>query len=293
MHVPGGQGRPDRAGCALTCATCSRSKACLGAEIEALLARAEGVSRRPRDRAAPVREGGRQPLLRALDPHPLVVRDRRRRARRRTCSTGRSPAPRPRRASRCSTRCATSRRWGRRASSSATQARGAAELVARAREVRGDQRRRRPARAPLAGPARRVHPQAPLGIARGQAGGDRRRRAPQPGRPQSTSTACRRWAPRSCSAARATLLPCGRRRARGARSTTELDDALDGADAVMMLRVQRERQTEALFPSEREYHRRWGLTARARPSAQAGRWCCTRARSTAGSSCRPRSPTAR
>jgi aspartate carbamoyltransferase catalytic subunit len=28
----------------------------------------------------------------------------------------------------------------------------------------------------------------------------------------------------------------------------------------MMLRVQRERQSEAMFPSEREYHRRWGLT---------------------------------
>jgi aspartate carbamoyltransferase catalytic subunit len=29
----------------------------------------------------------------------------------------------------------------------------------------------------------------------------------------------------------------------------------------MMLRVQRERQSEAMFPSEREYHRRWGLTS--------------------------------
>ena len=58
----------------------------------------------------------------------------------------------------------------------------------------------------------------------------------------------------------ATLLPSEVARL-GAQVTTELDEALDGADAVMMLRVQRERQTEALFPSEREYHRRWGLTA--------------------------------
>jgi aspartate carbamoyltransferase catalytic subunit len=58
----------------------------------------------------------------------------------------------------------------------------------------------------------------------------------------------------------ATLLPAEVGRL-GAKVTTELDEALDGADAVMMLRVQRERQTEALFPSEREYHRRWGLTA--------------------------------
>lgn len=58
----------------------------------------------------------------------------------------------------------------------------------------------------------------------------------------------------------ATLLPMDVARL-GAKVTTELDEALDGIDAVMMLRVQRERQTEALFPSEREYHRRWGLTA--------------------------------
>jgi aspartate carbamoyltransferase catalytic subunit len=57
----------------------------------------------------------------------------------------------------------------------------------------------------------------------------------------------------------ATLLPSEVARL-GAQVTTELDLALEGADAVMMLRVQRERQTEAVFPSEREYHRRWGLT---------------------------------
>ncbi|MBL9039505.1 MAG: hypothetical protein JNG84_13380, partial [Archangium sp.] len=44
-------------------------------------------------------------------------------------------------------------------------------------------------------------------------------------------------------------------------ATPDLDRALAGADAVMMLRVQRERQGEALFPSASEYHRRWGLTA--------------------------------
>ena len=58
----------------------------------------------------------------------------------------------------------------------------------------------------------------------------------------------------------ATLLPSEVARL-GAQVTTELDGALAGVDAVMMLRVQRERQTEALFPSEREYHRRWGLTS--------------------------------
>ncbi len=42
----------------------------------------------------------------------------------------------------------------------------------------------------------------------------------------------------------------------------DLDEPLPKTDAVMMLRVQRERMTEAYFPSEREYSRRYGLDAR-------------------------------
>ncbi len=41
-----------------------------------------------------------------------------------------------------------------------------------------------------------------------------------------------------------------------------LDDPLPGTDALMMLRVQRERMSAAYFPSEREYARRYGLDAR-------------------------------
>ena len=42
----------------------------------------------------------------------------------------------------------------------------------------------------------------------------------------------------------------------------DLDAALaDGPEVVMMLRVQRERMTEAYFPSTREYARRYGLSA--------------------------------
>ncbi|NED97499.1 aspartate carbamoyltransferase catalytic subunit [Phytoactinopolyspora alkaliphila] len=44
--------------------------------------------------------------------------------------------------------------------------------------------------------------------------------------------------------------------------TYDLDAALPGADAVMMLRVQRERMNAAFFPSAREYSRRYGLDAR-------------------------------
>jgi len=39
-----------------------------------------------------------------------------------------------------------------------------------------------------------------------------------------------------------------------------LDEAIDGADVVMMLRIQKERQEKSLFPSDREYARFFGLT---------------------------------
>jgi aspartate carbamoyltransferase catalytic subunit len=42
----------------------------------------------------------------------------------------------------------------------------------------------------------------------------------------------------------------------------DLDSHLADADAVMMLRVQRERMNAAFFPSAREYSRRYGLDTR-------------------------------
>ena len=39
-----------------------------------------------------------------------------------------------------------------------------------------------------------------------------------------------------------------------------LDEAVEGADAVMMLRLQRERMSGAFLPTLREYQRHWGLT---------------------------------
>jgi aspartate carbamoyltransferase catalytic subunit len=47
----------------------------------------------------------------------------------------------------------------------------------------------------------------------------------------------------------------------GVEATTDLDAALEGADVVMMLRMQLERQGRSLFPSAREYFRLYGLTA--------------------------------
>lgn len=47
----------------------------------------------------------------------------------------------------------------------------------------------------------------------------------------------------------------------GCKVTQDFDAALDGADAVMMLRLQRERMAEGLIASLDDYHRDYGLTA--------------------------------
>lgn len=46
----------------------------------------------------------------------------------------------------------------------------------------------------------------------------------------------------------------------GASVTYDFDEAIDGVDVIMMLRIQKERQRNFLFPTEREYSRRYGLT---------------------------------
>ncbi len=68
----------------------------------------------------------------------------------------------------------------------------------------------------------------------------------------------------------ATLMPAGTDRM-GVEAFSDFDAALDGADVVMMLRLQNERMSGAFIPSTREYHLRYGLTAerlkRAKPDA--------------------------
>ncbi|MBS0505242.1 MAG: aspartate carbamoyltransferase catalytic subunit [Proteobacteria bacterium] len=67
-----------------------------------------------------------------------------------------------------------------------------------------------------------------------------------------------------------TLIPAGLERL-GVKAFTDFDAGLDGADVVMMLRLQTERMTGGFVPSPREYHAFWGLTperlARAKPDA--------------------------
>jgi aspartate carbamoyltransferase catalytic subunit len=57
----------------------------------------------------------------------------------------------------------------------------------------------------------------------------------------------------------ATLMPAGIGRF-GVRITTVVDEALEGADVVMMLRIQQERMHGHFFPSLREYFALFGLT---------------------------------
>jgi aspartate carbamoyltransferase catalytic subunit len=55
-----------------------------------------------------------------------------------------------------------------------------------------------------------------------------------------------------------TLVPPG---LEGLASVTHrIDEAVEGADVVMMLRIQLERMSGGFFPTTREYHRRFGLT---------------------------------
>ncbi|MEM7479754.1 MAG: aspartate carbamoyltransferase catalytic subunit [Acidobacteriota bacterium] len=56
-----------------------------------------------------------------------------------------------------------------------------------------------------------------------------------------------------------TMLPAAVDRL-GVRVCHRLEDAIAGADVVMMLRIQLERQSRALFPSTREYFQLFGLT---------------------------------
>ncbi|HEX7693708.1 MAG TPA: aspartate carbamoyltransferase catalytic subunit [Sphingomonas sp.] len=68
----------------------------------------------------------------------------------------------------------------------------------------------------------------------------------------------------------ATLMPAAIERM-GVTPYSDFDAALQGADVVMMLRLQNERMSGAFIPSTREFHLRYGLTperlARAKPDA--------------------------
>ncbi len=62
-----------------------------------------------------------------------------------------------------------------------------------------------------------------------------------------------------CACGPATLVPPGLDRL-GVRVTSSMDAAIDGADVVMMLRIQHERMRGLFLPSMREYFTQFGLT---------------------------------
>lgn len=64
----------------------------------------------------------------------------------------------------------------------------------------------------------------------------------------------------------ATLIPPGIERP-GVRLYERLDEAIDGADVVYVLRIQMERQQRGLFPTLREYSERFGVNPRRLESA--------------------------
>jgi aspartate carbamoyltransferase catalytic subunit len=57
------------------------------------------------------------------------------------------------------------------------------------------------------------------------------------------------------------MIPAGAEKL-GATVTHDLREAVDGADAVIMLRIQHERIGDPLIPNTREYSRYWGLNAK-------------------------------
>ncbi len=56
----------------------------------------------------------------------------------------------------------------------------------------------------------------------------------------------------------------------GCEATDKVDDAVRGADVVMALRIQLERQKKGLFPSVREFHKYFGLTEKRLAMAREG-----------------------
>ena len=138
---------------------------------------------------------------------------------------------------------------------------GVPAQIARWSTLGGHQRRRRLARAPDPGPARLLHdPPARSGSLDGPARRHRGRHQAQPGGP------LRRRSPSPLLGAEVTLVappdpaaaqPGG---LAGRRSATTSTTVLDQVDVVYLLRMQRERMTEALLPSLREYTAAYGLT---------------------------------
>ena len=142
------------------------------------------------------------------------------------------------------------------------------------------QRRRRLARAPHPGAARLLDDPPPLRRPRRPPRRPRRRHQPLPGGPlrrgrlQPAGRRRDRGGAPHAAAAVARGLGAGAGQAVGHRATST--GCIGSVDVVYLLRMQRERQTEALVPSLREYSARFGLErGPGRPAADRAPWCST------------------
>ena len=204
----------------------------------------------------------RQPVLRGLHPHARLVRVRREAAVRRH---GERRRPRDRACSKGETLVDTARnleamridmvviRHG---------ASGAAQLPRRAHRVERHQRRRRHARASHAGPARHAHAARPLRAARRAQGLHLRRRAALARRPLEHLGAARRWAPRWRVCGPRSLLPNAIDEF-GVTVFERIEDAIEWADALNILRLQLERMHGGLHPLAARVQPRLRRVARA------------------------------
>jgi aspartate carbamoyltransferase catalytic subunit len=86
---------------------------------------------------------------------------------------------------------------------------------------------------------------------------------------RSNMLAMRKLGMQVCVCGPRTMLPIGIEQM-GVECTSDFDAAIQGADAVMMLRIQRERHGEVLFPSLQEYAERYCLTAERLRRAKSG-----------------------
>ena len=123
----------------------------------------------------------------------------------------------------------------------------------------GDQRRRRMAPAPDAGAARRLHDPRRVRVA-SRAGGSRwSATSATAGWRAATSTCSPSSAPSVTLVAPPTLLPPSLE-GWPVEVAPTLDEVIGDLDVLYLLRMQRERTTEALVPTLREYTDRFGLT---------------------------------
>jgi aspartate carbamoyltransferase catalytic subunit len=86
---------------------------------------------------------------------------------------------------------------------------------------------------------------------------------------RSNMLAMRKLGMQVCVCGPRTMLPIGIEQM-GVECTSDFDAAIQGADAVMMLRIQRERHGETLFPSLQEYSARYCLTSERLRRAKSG-----------------------